>query len=398
MNDKPTTLVEYGQPIDPQSMVTPPEATELELEPGHPGLGDEGYIRRRKDLFALCRKHRLEKLGPPIIQYNSEETRIWREVSPKLDELHQKYACQIYLQAKRELAITREEIPQLRLLSERVQKETNMHLVPAEGALPYRTFYEYIAERGFPVTQFIRHGSHPEFTPEPDMIHDCLGHVPPLMNRDYAELLTLIGKAVATTQKGDQVLALKRFSWFSIEFGLLEEGSETKVFGAGILSSTGEIPNSLLSKDVKREPFVTDVVINTDYDPSRMQDHLFIAPSFPFLRRELEALVRRFGIPVLGDGKGDELNFPKFPRHKPEKMVRDPNNAPERVLKRIQRELGPEHDFDVVAINIFTGEYVLGKTYGEVERAFRAKWPEGGSHICRVDGSPAINMPIIGEA
>ena len=64
-----------------------------------------------------------------------------------------------------------------------------MHLVPAEGALPYRTFYEYIAERGFPVTQFIRHGSHPEFTPEPDMIHDCLGHVPPLMNQDYAELL-----------------------------------------------------------------------------------------------------------------------------------------------------------------------------------------------------------------
>ena len=58
-----------------------------------------------------------------------------------------------------------------------------MHLVPAEGALPYRTFYEYIAERGFPVTQFIRHGSHPEFTPEPDMIHDCLGHVPPLMNQ-----------------------------------------------------------------------------------------------------------------------------------------------------------------------------------------------------------------------
>ena len=76
-----------------------------------------------------------------------------------------------------------------------------MHLVPAEGALPYRTFYEYIAERGFPVTQFIRHGSHPEFTPEPDMIHDCLGHVPPLMNRDYAELLVLVGKAVAATTK-----------------------------------------------------------------------------------------------------------------------------------------------------------------------------------------------------
>jgi phenylalanine-4-hydroxylase len=293
------TLVEYGAPIDAQLMVTPPDVTELELEPGHPGLGDEEYIRRRKELFALCRKHRLEELGPPIIQYNTEETRIWREVSPKLDELHIQHGCAIYLQAKRELAITREEIPQLRLLSERLGPVTNMHLVPAEGALPYRTFYEYIGRRGFPVTQFIRHGSHPEFTPEPDMIHDCLGHVPPLLNRDYAELLTLIGKAVSTTTKGEQVLALKRFSWFSIEFGLIEEAGQTKVFGAGILSSTGEIPYSLSSPEVTRQPFVTDVVINTDYDPSRMQDRLFIAPSLPFLRRELEGLVRRFSITVL---------------------------------------------------------------------------------------------------
>ncbi len=294
----PTTLIEYGVPIDAQAMVNPPEATELELEPGHPGLGDDGYIRRRKELFALCRRHRLERLGPPLIDYTPEETRIWREVSPKLDELHQKYACQIYLQAKRDLAITRDEIPQLRHLSRRLERETNMHLVPAEGALPYRTFYQYIADRGFPVTQFIRHGSHPEFTPEPDMIHDCLGHVPPLMNRDYAELLTLVGKAVAATDRGDYVLALKRFSWFSIEFGLIEEAGETKVFGAGILSSTGEIPNSLFSPDVTRRPFVTDVVIATDYDPSRMQDRLFVAPSFPFLRAELEGLVRRLDIRV----------------------------------------------------------------------------------------------------
>jgi phenylalanine-4-hydroxylase len=295
MREEPM-LTEYGVPIDPQSMVTPMEATELELEPGHPGLGDEQYIARRRELFALCRRHRLERLGPPIVEYTVEETRIWREVSPKLDELHIKHASQTYLNAKRELAITQREIPQLRHLSRRVERETNMHLVPAEGALPYRIFYEYIGQRGFPVTQFIRHGSHPEFTPEPDMIHDCLGHVPPLMNHDYAELLTLIGQAASTATHGEHVLALKRFSWFSIEFGLIEEHGDTKVFGSGILSSTGEIPYSLFSSDVTREPFVTDIVINTDYDPSRMQDHLFIAPSLPFLRRELEALVRRFGL------------------------------------------------------------------------------------------------------
>lgn len=294
----PAPLVEYGAPIDPKVMVTPPDVSVLELEPGHPGIRDADYVARRRELFALCRRHRLQRLGPPLIDYTDEETRIWRDVSPKLGVLHRQHACGLYLRAKRDLAIGEEAIPQLRLLSQRVEAETGMHLVPAEGALPYRTFYEYIAERGFPVTQFLRHGSHPEFTPEPDMVHDCLGHVPPLMNRDYAELLHLIGKAAATTPHGDQVLAIKRFSWFSIEFGLIEEAGETKVFGAGILSSTGEIPFSVNSPDVIRRPFVAEEVIETDYDPSRMQDRLFVAPSLPFLRRELETLVRRFAIPV----------------------------------------------------------------------------------------------------
>jgi len=288
-------MVEYGAVIDPRIMIEPPDAAELELEPGHPGLHDDVYVRRRKELFALCRQYRLNNLGPPLIEYTPEETRIWQAVSPKLDELHRQHACRIYLEAKKALGISQTTIPQLRHLSKRLERETNMHLVPAEGPLPYRTFYGYIGKRGFPVTQFIRHGSHPEFTPEPDMIHDCLGHVPPLMNQDYAELLTLIGKAVSSTRVPEQVLALKRFSWFSIEFGLIEEGGQVKVFGAGILSSMGEIPVSL-SHDVEHHPFITDRVIETDYDPSRMQDKLFIIPSFVFLRREIEGLVKRFGI------------------------------------------------------------------------------------------------------
>ena len=272
--------------------------TSLELEPKHPGRGDALYVQRRRELFALCRTHRLEELGPPFIDYTAEETRIWREVTPKLDELHRKHACSIYLNAKDELAISTTPIPQLRLLSDQLERATQVHLVPAEGPLAYRTFYSYIAKRGFPVTQFIRHGSHPEFTPEPDMIHDCVGHVPSLMNHDYAEVLMLIGRAAHTTPDPLQVLALKRFSWYSIEFGLIQEQKEIKVFGAGILSSTGEIPFSLFSKDVRRRPFVTDEVIATDYDPSHMQDHLFIIPSFAWLRGEIEGLVRRFAIPV----------------------------------------------------------------------------------------------------
>jgi len=276
----------------------PPDVDVLELEPGHPGLGDEGYITRRQQLFGVCRAARLANEPPPLIDYTAEERRIWRDVTPKLDELHVKHASAIYLRSKRELRISEQEIPQLRHLSAYLQNASGMHLVPAEGPIPYRTFYRYVADRGFPCTQFIRHGSKPEFTPEPDMIHDCLGHVPPLLNPDYAALLTLVGRAAVEVKTGDQVLALKRLSWFSIEFGLVHEGGETKVFGAGILSSIGEIPNSLFSKDVERRPFVTHEVIETDYDPSRMQDLLFVLPSLPFLRQEVEQLVRSFGVTV----------------------------------------------------------------------------------------------------
>ena len=289
-------LIQYGVAIDPCEMVTPPDPEELEVDPKTPGIDDPAYMVRRRSIFKLTRKHRLERLGPPVFDYSPDETALWKDVSGRLNELHLKHACQMYLKAKRDLAITEDAIPQMRHLSDKLQAETQTHLVPAEGSLPYRTFYEYIAERGFPVTQFLRHPSHPEFTPEPDMIHDCLGHVPPFMNRDYAEVITLIGKAAASTDDGEHVLLLKRFSWFSIEFGLIEEHGETKVFGAGILSSTGEIPNSLNSRDVTRRPFVTDVVIGTDYDPTYMQKDLFVIPSLPFLRREAEALVKRLGI------------------------------------------------------------------------------------------------------
>ena len=296
--DERATIREYGEPIDLQSIIDPHDPETLELDEGHPGRGDSAYVERRRELFALCRQHRLDRRGPPLIDYTDEETRIWREVTPKLHELHGQHACAIYLDAKNTLGISTRRIPQLRTLSERLQQETRMHLVPAEGPLAYRTFYGYIANRGFPVTQFIRHGSHPEFTPEPDMIHDCLGHVPPLMNRDYAELLTLIGQAATTTQDPLHLLALKRFSWYSIEFGLIEEAGGVRVFGAGILSSISEIPFSVLSADVRRRPFVTEEVIETDYDPSRMQDHLFIIPSYGWLRREAERLVER----LLGPG------------------------------------------------------------------------------------------------
>jgi phenylalanine-4-hydroxylase len=290
------TLIQYGVPVDPRLMVEPPDPDELEVDPKTPGIDDPAYMARRRAIFALTRRHRLENLGPPVFEYTADEARLWRDVSAALAPLHDAHACALYRKAKHDLAITSDAVPQMRTLSDRLRAETQTHLIPAEGSLAYRTFYRYIAARGFPVTQFLRHPSHPEFTPEPDMIHDCLGHVPPFMDRDYAELITLLGQAAAAATDGEHVLMLKRFSWFSIEFGLVEERGETKVFGAGILSSTGEIPNSLYSREVTRRPFLTADVVNTDYDPTYMQTTLFVAPSLKFLRAEAESLVKKLGI------------------------------------------------------------------------------------------------------
>ena len=115
-----TVIFEYGKPFDPQSMVTPTDTTEVELENDHPGFGDEEYLRRRRDVFALCRRCRLAGLEPPLIEFTPEETRIWRVVSPKLDELHLQYASDFYLGGKHELAISREEIPQLGVIERAV--------------------------------------------------------------------------------------------------------------------------------------------------------------------------------------------------------------------------------------------------------------------------------------
>ena len=104
-----TLVLEYGKPFDPQRMVTPPDATEFEMEIGQPGFEDKAYIQRRKDLFALCRRCRLAGQGPPLIEFTAEETRMKAEVTPKLDELHLQYASDFYLaRQSRELAISRD--------------------------------------------------------------------------------------------------------------------------------------------------------------------------------------------------------------------------------------------------------------------------------------------------
>lgn len=271
-------------------------SVQIELDPKHPGVNDHSYIARRNFFYQTCRTNRLHGKGMPSFAYSSEERRVWRVVLEHLQDAHAESACSIYLGAKEALGINAAEIPDPHGINAKLREFTGFQLAPAEGLLEIVDFFGSLARRGFPCTQYLRHGSDPAFTPEPDMIHDLVGHVPLLVDPGYAAMIELMGSA-SQIASDVQLAALGRFYWFGIEFGLIEEAGKTKIFGSGLLSSFGEMGHAL-SPNVEKRPFVLEEVIQTQYDPTSMQQLLFVIPSFEFLRAQLETLAKEIRTPL----------------------------------------------------------------------------------------------------
>ena len=267
------------------------EAEQLALDPKHPGLNDAEYVARRNFFFNHSRKERLQGGASEIIEYNDSENAIWKLILAKLNPVHEKSACSFYLDGKHALGFDEQHMPQQKILSEKINAACNFKLIPAEGLIDTRIFFAYLAKRMMPATQYIRHHSHPEYTPEPDAVHDVIGHVPPLMNRAFVDIVQLIGQGVAQSND-EQIEQWDRVYWFTIEFGLIKENNQTKILGAGILSSFGEM-EYCLSEKVERKPFDIFEVINTDYDPTKMQDKLYIIESLADLKQQVTALIHR---------------------------------------------------------------------------------------------------------
>jgi phenylalanine-4-hydroxylase len=224
-----------------------PDATQasapiLQLDPKHPGINDPAYIERRMAFFNLARQARLNGDEMPEINYTPEEHSIWETIFQRLEEGHRRRACGLYLEGRRKLGLVANRLPNHRELRRRIQTINGLRLIPAEGLIDFREFFSHLADREMPCTQYLRHGSHPEYTPEPDVIHDVIGHVPALMDTEYVSLIQIIGRA-ARKATPDQ-LAMLSIYWFGIEFGLIQEGGDTKVFGSGLLSSFGEMEHA----------------------------------------------------------------------------------------------------------------------------------------------------------
>lgn len=265
----------------------------LEMDPKHPGIKDPTYIARRFHFYQTGKDHRLENKGLPAIEYTDEEHRLWQQIYTKLAKRQDQYACKMYLDCREKLGLNEEKMPQVTALSERVQQYSGFGLGPAEGLLSMRDFFLYLAQRRMPCTQFLRHPTHPEYTPEPDAVHDIIGHVPQLLNQEYADLIQIIAKGIAKTPD-ERLVDWERIYWFTIEFGLIEEDAGLKAFGAGLLSSFGEIEYGF-SDEVKRLPMDFNAIIQHEYDSTRMQDVLYVIPSLAALREAVEQFIEVHG-------------------------------------------------------------------------------------------------------
>lgn len=257
------------------------------LAPGHPGEGDPTYLARRNALAALVAAIDSPHGSLPDVAYTQEETAVWRAVMDRLSNLHEVHACSSYLEGVRRLHLSVTKPPVPGSLAARLSEETGFGLVLTDGLLDARIFLAHLGERRQPCTVYLRHGSRPDYTPEPDLVHEAMGHAPMLTDKDAARLNEVIGRAAASASDR-QLQALLRLYWFTLEFGLIEERAGLRAYGAGLLSSFGELPHAFTNA-VDRRPFRLAEVIEQDYAHDRMQDVLFVASSLGAVLSEVQS-------------------------------------------------------------------------------------------------------------
>lgn len=263
------------------------------LDLDHPGANDSAYRERRVHIASLARAFRDNPDGPfPVVQYTEGEHGVWRKCQGILAELHQRHACRAYRVGRDRLELPTDHIPQLGEVSRRLHTFEGFRLWPVEGLVLPRIFLRHL-ERGIMLsTQYIRHSSRPFFTPEPDIVHELLGHAPMFTHEAFAELSRLIGRG-ARLANDEQLEQMSRLYWFTVEFGLIEEEGEPKAFGAGLLGGIADLRRAF-SDEAERRPFDLEEILSLDYDYNHPQPVYYVIASFEQLRKEITGVVSRF--------------------------------------------------------------------------------------------------------
>ena len=247
----------------------------VQLDPDHPGFRDAAYRARRNAIARTALEH---KAGPvPRVAYTPEEHETWRTIWNHLGPLHDRLASAEAREAAAVVQLDRREVPQLADVNAALSKATGFSMRPVAGLVGDRTFLGYLARDTFLATQYMRHPSRPLYTPEPDVVHELVGHAATFSEPTFAGLNRAFGRA-AERVDAEALARVARLYWYTLEFGLCLENGRPKAYGAGLLSSFGELGGFESRAELK--PFDPAVIAETPYDPTDYQRVLFVAPRF----------------------------------------------------------------------------------------------------------------------
>ncbi len=244
------------------------------LDADHPGFRDAGY-RQRRDLIASSST--FERTAEVLERLASVEEHIWSEFPPLLQPLHQRWACRELLACQARLPLPLPRIPQLAELNAVIRPATGFRMAPVAGLVGARHFLEHLGQGIFLATQYIRHHSRPLYTPEPDVVHELIGHAASFLDPGYARLSRAFGQAAARADDAT-LTALERIYWYTVEFGVVREEGKLKACGAGLISGAFELEH--FASQARLLPFDLEAMAQRPYDPTGYQEVLFVAERF----------------------------------------------------------------------------------------------------------------------
>ena len=217
--------------------------------------------------------------------FTAEEHAVWDTLYERQIKLLPGRASKAFLRGLDLLKLSESGIPNFEELSQRLMKATGWQVVAVPGLVPDDVFFDHMANRRFVAGNFIRRADQLDYLQEPDVFHDVFGHVPLLADPVFADYMEAYGRGGLRALEHGALKQLSRLYWYTVEFGLIEEDDDLRIYGAGIVSSHGESRYALDSDSPNRIGFDLKRVMRTEYRIDDFQQNYFVIPSFDELLR-----------------------------------------------------------------------------------------------------------------
>lgn len=211
--------------------------------------------------------------------YSADEHNLWKRLYARQSTLLPRYACDEFLDSLATLNFGA-GIPKFDEINPKLKAATNWQIVAVPGLLPDDVFFNHLAHRRFPVTVWLRNPAEFDYIVEPDIFHDFFGHVPLLFDKTFADYLEAYGKGGVKAKGLNALSYLARLYWYTVEFGLIETPKGLRTYGAGILSSGGELPHCIESTKPNRIRFDLLRVMQSKYKIDTFQETYFVIKDF----------------------------------------------------------------------------------------------------------------------